>query len=146
LEGWANNLKEPFNRCPWVEKHDGETVLRSDSFDNLASAQEVRDRAVPLIERLNCVLALLQRSEPVRFHAVIQFKSDGTQHRTAFLEPAHFVARGGFMIGSPGIDLIGPDGNPRPKPPPQAKTYRRLGAEKGSPREPKDQPPNIQWM
>jgi hypothetical protein len=122
LEGWANNFKEPFNQYPRVEKHDGDTVLRSDSFDNLTSAQEVRERAVPLIERLNCALALLQRSEPVQFGAVIQFKSDGTQHRTAFLEPATLVGSGGFF-GS--AIIMGPDGNPRPEPPPQPSEAQR---------------------
>jgi hypothetical protein len=124
LEGWANNLKEPFAQYPWVEKHSDETVLRSVSFDNLTSAQEVRDRAVPMIERLNRALALSQQVKPVRFGAVIQFKSDGTVHRTAFLEPASLVASGGFF-GNPAITVIGPDGKPRPAPAPKPSEAQR---------------------
>ena len=59
LEDWVHTLKEPFN--PWVEVHGAETVLRSASFDELASANEVRDCAVALIERLNGVVALSQQ-------------------------------------------------------------------------------------
>lgn len=51
LEDWTYTLKEPFD--PWVEIHRAEMVLRSASFDELASASEVRDRATALIERLN---------------------------------------------------------------------------------------------
>ena len=51
LDAWANNLKDPFD--PWVERHDVETVLRSNSFEELTSAEEVRSRALAYIDRLN---------------------------------------------------------------------------------------------
>jgi hypothetical protein len=124
LEGWANNLKEPFDQYPWVEKHGDETVLRSASFDNLASAQEVSDLAVPMIERLNCMLALSKQLKPAQLGAVIQFKSDGTQHRHLIIEAANLTVSG-CVIGSPAIGVIGPDGKPLPPPPPQPSEAQR---------------------
>jgi hypothetical protein len=113
LAAWAHVLKEPFD--PWVETHNGETVLRSTAFDELESANEVRDRAIGNIDRLNGAMAVSQHSRPVRFEGIIRFEPDGSLHRTAFLEPVMFEARG-FMIPPP-VTVIGPDGQPVPAPP-----------------------------
>ena len=81
---WKHELKEPFD--PWVEKNNDETILRSQSFDNLSSADEVRNSAVALIEWLNGATALAQQAKPVRFNGVIQISADGKVHRTLFAE------------------------------------------------------------
>jgi hypothetical protein len=114
LDDWAFTLKEGFD--PWVEIHADKTVLRSASFDQLTSANEVRDRALALIERVNGALAVSCRPNPARFGGVIQFAEDGTQHRTLFGEMKAVESRSkvrGFGV------VIGRDGKPVPPPPPQ---------------------------
>lgn len=123
LEDWAYTMKEPFD--PWVETHGAEAVLRSASLDELASANEVRDRAVAFIERLNGALALSQQARPVRFGGVIQFAPDGGLHRTVFAEMAAFEMRGKARAFAM---VIGPDGKPVPPPPPQPSEVQRWAA------------------
>jgi hypothetical protein len=120
LEDWANVLKEPFD--PWVEMHGTETVLRSASLDELASASEVRDRSIAQIERLNGAMALSQGSKPLRFGGVVQFTADGRLHRTIFAEMAVFET--GDRLHATAT-VIGPDGKPVPQPPPQASEVQR---------------------
>jgi hypothetical protein len=120
VEDWQYALKEPFE--PWVETHDGKTVLRSVSLDELASANEVRDRALALIARLNGAFAVSQQTRPLRFGGVIQFTPDGERHQTVFGGMAAFEGRDkmrteGFVIGL--------DGNPAPPSPPQPSEVQR---------------------
>jgi hypothetical protein len=123
LEDWAFSLKEPFD--PWVEKYGSETVLRSASFDELTSADEVRDRAAELIERLNGALALSANSKQLRFGSVIQISLDGKLHRKMYIEPVTFEARG--KLGAAAM-LIGPDGKLKPEIPPQPSDVQRWSA------------------
>jgi hypothetical protein len=44
LEDWADTLKPPFD--PWVEIQGANTVLRSTSFDELTSGEQVHTRAL----------------------------------------------------------------------------------------------------
>jgi hypothetical protein len=118
LGRWANASKEAY--ALWVEIHGDQTVIRSTSLDELASADEVRDRAVALIERLNGALALSQHA-PIRFDSVIRFAPDGGIHRTMFAESA-MLAVSGMPVDS---TVIGPDGKPRPPPPPQPSEIQR---------------------
>ena len=65
LADWTVLLKHPFD--PWVELHANQTVLRSPLFNELSCAEEVRDRAIAYIDRLNGVMALSQDARPLRF-------------------------------------------------------------------------------
>lgn len=113
LEDWTHTLKEPFD--PWVEMHGPETVLRSASFDELASASEVHDCAIALIERLNGAVALSQQAKQLRLGGIVQFAADGELHRTIFAEGSAFARA---KVRASAI-VIGPDGKPVPSPPPQ---------------------------
>ena len=110
LNHWTFQLKEAFD--PWVEVHDGETILRSASLDELTSAREVRDRATALIERLNGALALSKRTKPLQFGSVVQFASNGGLNR--FLSPDAAT----FELVGQDVDVIitftGLDGEPQP--------------------------------
>jgi len=110
LNHWTFQLKEAFD--PWVEVHDGETILRSASLDELTSAREVRDRVTALIERLNGALALSKRTKPLQFGSVVQFASNGGLNR--FLSPDAAT----FELVGQDVDVIitftGLDGEPQP--------------------------------
>ena len=116
LEEWTFTLKEPFD--PWIEIHGTESVLRSASFDELASAEEVRDRAVTLIERLNGAVALSEHANQLHFGSIIRFAPDGTLHRTIQPEPGAYELSGRGKLRVDTI-VIGPDGRPVPSSPPQ---------------------------
>ena len=89
---WKAALKQPFD--PWVESHGDETLLRSAAFDELKSAEQVRDRAVALIDRLNGAMALSRGSGPVRFAGVTQVMPNGIRHRTLIAETAQYQISG----------------------------------------------------
>lgn len=123
LADWASVLKEPFE--PWVEIHGNETVLRSLSLDQLTTANEVRDRSIAQIDRLNGAMALSQETRPLQLGDVIQFTSDGRLHRTMFAEMGAFEARGKMSATA---TVIGPDGKVVPTPPPQPSEVHRWAA------------------
>jgi hypothetical protein len=125
LDDWAYALKQKFD--PWVEMHGNLTVLRSASFDELTSADQVRDRAVASIARLNGALALSEQTRPVRFDGVIQFAPDGQLHRSAFAEIVGVEARGKARAVADAV-VIGPDGTVVPPPPPQPSEVQRWAA------------------
>jgi hypothetical protein len=112
LDDWINALKVPFD--PWVEVHGPDTVLRSQSFDGLSSADEVRDRAVTHVERLNGAMAISNNSQPLQFGGVVEFSPDGCLHRTVFLEAGAYGVGRASAIGV----ALGPDGTPKAPPPP----------------------------
>jgi hypothetical protein len=114
LDDWAYTLKQPFD--PWIEIHGSEMVLRSALFDELTSADEVRDRAMLHIERLNGAVALSEGTKAVRFGRVVEFALDGRLHHTIFAEMGAFELRS--KMRAVGI-VIGPDGKPSPPEPPQ---------------------------
>jgi hypothetical protein len=88
LIAWQHQLQPPF--YPYVERvGDGEAgtwVLRSDLFDGLGNAEEVRGRAVPLIEQLNGAQRLGQDVQPVRFNGVGHIDDNGKLSITVFAE------------------------------------------------------------
>jgi hypothetical protein len=79
LESWKNHLKEPFD--PWLEVHGDDIVLRSQWFDESAVAEEVRERALMHIQKLNGAIALYERATSVRFGGLIG--PDGRRHNFA---------------------------------------------------------------
>ena len=117
LDDWANSLKKPGD--PWVEVHGADTTLRSRSFDGMSSAEEVRDSAVPHIERLNGVMAAINESRPLQFGGVVEFSPEGRLHRTMFAEVGNFEIRTKVSIQA---IVLGPDGKPKEGSPPAQTT------------------------
>jgi hypothetical protein len=118
LADWADGLRPPFD--PSIEIYEGETVLRSKVLDELTSADEVYNRALAYIERLNGAFALSQRTKPVRLRAVIHFAADGKKHRTLFVGTGVIESRGRARAYSASI---GPDGKPLAPPPSQVQRW-----------------------
>ncbi|MCP3475488.1 hypothetical protein NLM33_34890 [Bradyrhizobium sp. CCGUVB1N3] len=115
-------LKPPFE--PWIEVHGQDTILRSNSFDELTSTDEVRDRAVAHIERLNGAMFVMMQGQPLQFWGVVEFASDGTMHRTLFAERNDTIrAR---MHAS--ALVIGADGKEKPPAPPTQTEVQRWAA------------------
>jgi hypothetical protein len=115
LEDWAYVLKEGFD--PWVEVHEEKTVLRSASLDTLETANDVRDRAEVMIERLNGAVALSQGAGPIRFGGVVEFAPDGRLHQTIFAELYENLNNVKLRATA---TVMGPDGQPVAPLPPQA--------------------------
>jgi hypothetical protein len=114
LDDWIDALK---NFDPWIEVHAEGTVLRSAAFDGLASTELVKDRAIILIEQLNGAMAASRGAKPIQFDgAIIQFTPDGGKHRTINVEAA-MLAISGMRAD---VIHLGPDGKPKPSPPPVA--------------------------
>ncbi|MGY4285810.1 hypothetical protein ACVWXO_005030 [Bradyrhizobium sp. LM2.7] len=112
-------LKAPFD--PWVEVHGTDTILRSNSLDDLTLADEVRDRVIAHIERLNGAMFVMMHGEPLQFGGVVEFASDGTMHRTMFADAA-FLARSRIHAAAV---VIGPDGKLKADPPPTQSDVQR---------------------
>jgi hypothetical protein len=95
---WEHQLQPPLD--PYIERiGDGDAaawVLRSELFDGLRDANEVRGRALPLIEQLNGAQRISQEMQPVQFHGVGRVEPDGRLSITLFAE-AHFNANAIFM-------------------------------------------------
>lgn len=93
LEDWKDCLCAPFD--PSVQVVDlpdssGATtktyLLSSTEFAPCTEAREVREIAIPLIRKLNALLAVHRGSDTVRLSAVVQQRSDGSYHRFGFAE------------------------------------------------------------
>lgn len=118
---WEDALKPPFD--PWVEKYGTETILRSKIFDGLPTGADVYNRALSYVERLNGVLALSHRSEPVTLKGVVQIRPKGQEDR--ILRPGTGRARGRGHARAQSAST-GPDGKPLPAPPSQAQRWSAI--------------------
>jgi hypothetical protein len=96
-------------------------VLRSRSFDHLQSASEVRERAIPLIQRLNGALGVGGEAEPLDFYGVGCIDDQGGFHVTVFAE-AHSRAR---AIAIATAEVRDAKGNLIPPPPPEESSTQR---------------------
>lgn len=119
LEDWADTLKPPFD--PWVEIQGANTVLRSTSFDELTSGEQVHTRALALIERLNGALAVLHKAKPISFDGLVEITSSG---QPLVIKFAQFVAEGRSKVRAVG-QVIGPNDKPIASPPAQASEVQR---------------------
>ena len=90
IEDWKHCLGNMFD--PWVEQVDNDVVLRSSSFDNIQTAEELRDVARILIDVLNGALSIDQNTRRVEFGGAIEFRA-GAKHRTVFAEMDAFECR-----------------------------------------------------
>lgn len=117
LEDWSDALQKPFS--PWiarVAREGGDLfILRSADLDVLATALEVYERAVPMVERLNGALQLAIGGQPVRCAAAAKIDELGqvTAHHVFAVGAAHGRSR-----GSAALIFSGPDGVVSPPPPP----------------------------
>lgn len=115
LEDWRHSLNDPFD--PVAEKlPDGKTVLSSSDFHGLEEANEVRERALVLIARLNGAIGIWNEARPVRLGGVLQIDEHGNQHAWVF--GALATSEGRCKAMAVGLAL-GPNGEPLPPPPPQ---------------------------
>jgi hypothetical protein len=93
LEDWEDCLRAPFDpnvRVVHLPDGKGGTtatyVLNAPEFASCAEASEVREIAIPLIRRLNSLVAVHMGSDPVRLSAVLQQQPDGTYRSHTFGE------------------------------------------------------------
>ena len=128
---WERSLKAPFD--PWCERipRDGGFVwaLRSSRFDHLQSADEVRESAIPLIQRLNGALGVEGEAECLEFCGVGRIDDQGGFHVTVFAE-AHSRMR---IIAIAHAEVRDAEGNLIPPPPPEeSSTQRWIKAAEGN--------------
>ncbi len=81
---WADTLKQPFD--PWIEQRDDQFFLRSQQFDVLPNAEEVRARAFDVIGRLSAAMEISVGSRAITFEGVVKFAADSTRKIHMFLE------------------------------------------------------------
>ena len=113
LEDWRHSLNEPFD--PVAELlPDGKTVLRSQQFEGLMDASEVRARGLLLIGRMNGAISLWNGAQPIRAGGVLRVDEEGNQHQWVFADAA--IAEGRCKVQGVGVAL-GADGQPMPPPP-----------------------------
>lgn len=94
LAYWEQSLKPPFDPVCERIPHGDSTVwgLRSKTFDQLQSAEEIRDEAIVLIAWLNGALSAQCGAEPLTLQGVARIDNCGNFHFFVFAE-AHARAR-----------------------------------------------------
>ena len=128
LSYWERSLKAPFD--PWCERirRDESFVfaLRSRTFAHAQSANEVRERAIPLIERLNGALGVLVGADPLTFRGVGCMDDKGELTVTVFAE-AHMQGRSMFTTtgGETTVEVRDAKGNLIAPPPPEPSAAQR---------------------
>jgi hypothetical protein len=124
LSYWECSLNRPFD--PWCERiprGDGFIwALRSDHFEHLQSAGEVRGRAIPMIARLNGAQAVFGGAETLTFQSVGRIDDQGACHITVFAE-ANIRLRNDTMVAA--AELRDGNGNLIPPPPPEPSMTQR---------------------
>jgi hypothetical protein len=106
---WARALTPPTD--PWIEMHGEAMVLRSASLGELTASDDVRNRCVAHIERLNGAIALaFDDARPVQFGSVVEVGPNGVFHRHIAPPAGHYEIRGSSAVIA--TINIGPDGKP----------------------------------
>jgi hypothetical protein len=109
IEDWVYVLSTAFD--PWTEIHGNDTIMRSSSLSDLETADDVRARALDMIDYLNGAIALSQGAGPVSFGGTIRFDSEGHAHRTMFAEMGVFEIK----VKMRGVGkVLDANGNPVP--------------------------------
>jgi hypothetical protein len=118
---WERALSPPFD--PWCERIPRSEscvwALRSRSFENLQNAAEVRERAIPLIQRLNGALGVEVSAEALTLNSVGRIDDQGGIQFAVFAE-VHL--RGRTMATAEGRDA---KGNVIPPPLPNASVVQK---------------------
>jgi hypothetical protein len=123
LRLWERLLKHPSE--PWCERMpQGGLALRSRSFDQAQNAQEVKGRAVLLIERLNGALSVEVCAEPLHFWFVGRIDADGKMGIWLFPQTGHVRLRGAGILTAD-VEQRDANGNPVPPPPPEPSAAQR---------------------
>ena len=124
LQDWRDTLKAPFD--PWIDQRDDRYFLRTTLFDEAVSATEVRDRAFPIVEKLNAAKNIAVGSQSVRFDGgVAEFDADGRLRVHVILAVGAAVMRS--RAHAPTVTLT-IDGAPAPSPPPKESQVQRWAA------------------
>jgi hypothetical protein len=123
LACWERSLKPPFD--PWCERiPHGESsflALRSHSFDDRSTPEEVNGRAETLIAQLNGALGVGEDAEPVKLRAVGRVEDKGQVNFTVF---AKGVMRGRSMMTAT-AEVRNSKGDLVPPPPPAPSTAQK---------------------
>jgi hypothetical protein len=120
---WERSLQRPFD--PWCERVPQQGLaLRSRSFDQTQSADEVRERAIELIERLNGALGVEVGAEPVNYRWVGRIDDNGKVDIWVFPVTGHARLRGRGMM-TPDTEVRDINGNIVPPPPPGPSAAQR---------------------
>ena len=90
-------------------------AFRTISLKDAADASEVRGWALPLIDRLNCAMAVEAQTERVEFHGVGLIRPSGEVNLTVFAE---MTARARVSVRAI-AEIRDPEGNLAPPPPPE---------------------------
>ena len=115
LADWLEMLKPPFE--PWVERDGNDYVLFSREFAELTEPEEVRDRAISLIERLNGSLRAVRDTREVELANVVQFSPDGKRvHHVLVVAAAEARSR----VSGVAVTIAKADGTEVPPPAPKA--------------------------
>lgn len=122
LEDWAYSLNEPFDPVV-MEEPDGTFLLKSSEFDSATTAEEVREKAKALINRLNGAMTVMHGARPVQVGGIIQVDDSGGRHASVFGE-AVAIALGRARARATST-VCGPNGEELPPLPPQPSDAQR---------------------
>lgn len=112
LDAWCRFLRPPFDPAA-IRLVKGETVLISTELRSLADADEIRERTLAIINRLNGALRLFDGIPPLQLEGMVEIASDGQLNRIKEAEVVEAVHLGGIVDA----ELLGPDGKPKLQPP-----------------------------
>jgi hypothetical protein len=126
LAAWECCLASPFDpHCERIPQ-DGQSilVLRSLGFSDGTgvTAETIRQLAIPLIDRLNGVMGVMENTETVKFDGVGRIDEHGQMHTTFFAE-MHARARATATATGVALDA---NGNIIPPPPPVESATQRI--------------------
>ena len=107
LEDWEYTLNEPFDPVV-MQEPDGTFLLKSREFDEARTADEVREKALGLINRLNGALALMHGTRPVTLAGVIGVDDQGRRHISVTMTGVGLAIGRARMRAT--ATVLGPDG------------------------------------
>ena len=116
LEDWVYALNEPFDPVA-IQEADGTVLLRSDEFEGAETADEVREKGLALVARMNGAIAIMHAARPVTLGAIIRISEGGKRQANVFAEMAAFEL-GRSKVRAVAV-VLGRDGKPKPPPPPE---------------------------
>jgi hypothetical protein len=119
LEDWQEALKQPFD--PWVMETEDGLILRSSLLDPATTSSEAYERAKALMEQVNGALDVSRRARVVRLEGIAEILSDGIRRRV-FAQVRSEELRCKDRLTAV---VLGPDGKPKPSPPPEPSNPQR---------------------
>jgi hypothetical protein len=129
LEDWVYTFNKPFDPVA-LQDVDGTVFLKSSEFDEAQTAEEVREKGLALVGRMNGAIALMHGARPVRLGAIVRVDNRGRRNAHVFAEMVA-IELGRCIMRATAV-VLGPDGRPVPPPPPQpsaAQAWNSLAAE-----------------